>query len=259
MQSRMPRGWMGAVVGLFLVPITARAHVNLVATLDPAQETPPVTDADGAGGMATFEYDASTKMLSYTVAVHDLTGPAIFAHIHQAPPGVAGNPIFTLDPAATSGTVGPLDAAQETALFDGVLYINFHTALHAAGEIRGQITLAPGTCSCGAFRNHGQFVKCVRKAIKALDKSEKKEAGIKQLRKNSAKSSCGKKKGPRKAVACCLPRTPDDNIVTESLCIAVKDAACAGKGGTSKGAGSSCFPTNPCSPSGAFLDADTIF
>ena len=52
-------------------------------------------------------------------------------------------------------------------------------------------------------------------------------------------------------VGCSLPRTPENNIVTESLCIAAKDAACAGKGGMSKGAGSSCFPTNPCSPSGA--------
>ena len=259
MRSRMLRGWMGAAVGLLLAPITASAHVNLVATLDPAQETPPVTDAPGAGGMATFQFDDETKMLSYTVSIHDLTGPAIFAHIHQSPPGVPGDVIFPLDPAATSGTVGPLSSAQETALFDGLLYINFHTALHGAGEIRGQITLAPGTCSCGGFPNHGQFVKCVRKAIKGLDKSEKKEAGIKQLRKNSAKSSCGKTKGPKKAVACCLPRTPDGNIVTDSLCIAAKDAACAGKGGTSKGAGSSCFPTNPCSPSGAFLDADAIF
>ena len=259
MQGRMLRGWVGAV-GLLLVPIIASAHVSLVATLDTAQEVPAPTDAVGAGGMATFQFDATTKMLSYTVSIHDLSGPAIAAHIHLGAPGVAG-PIrlpFS-DPTATSGTVGPLSGELETALFDGMLYINFHTTLNMAGEIRGQITLVPGTCGCGAFPNHGQFVKCVRKAIKGLEKSEKQEQGIKDLRKTSAKSSCGKKHGPKKAVACCLPRTPDDNIVTESLCIAAKDAACAGKGGTSKGAGSSCFPTNPCSPSGAFLDADTLF
>ena len=259
MQSRMLRGWMGAVAGLLLVPITASAHVDMVATLDTAQEVPAPTDAAGAGGMATFQFDDETKMLSYTVSIHDLSGPAILAHIHLGAPGVAGPIRIPLDPSATSGTVGPLSDELKTALFAEQLYINFHTTLNLAGEIRGQIIFAPGTCGCGAFPTHGQFVKCVRKAIKGLDKSEKKEAGIKQLRKNSAKSSCGKKNGSKKAVACCLPRTPENNIVTESLCIAVKDAACAGKGGTSKGAGTSCFPSNPCSPSGAFLDTDTIF
>jgi hypothetical protein len=140
----------------------------LVATLDTAQEVPAPTDALGAGGMATFQFDDETKMLSYTVSVHDLSAePAIAAHIHLGAPGVAGPIRLPLDPTATSGTVGPLSDELKTALFAGQLYINFHTTLNMAGEIRGQITLAPGTCSCGAFPTHGQFVKCVRKAIKA--------------------------------------------------------------------------------------------
>jgi hypothetical protein len=178
-QNGMRRIWVGAVVGLFLIPIAASAHVNLVATLGPDQETPPVTDAPGAGGMATFEYDDETKMLSYTATIHDLTGPATLAHIHQGAPGVAGGFIFTLDPAATSGTAGPFSAAQEAALFSGLLYINYHSDAHSAGEVRGQITLVAGACACAGFPNHGQFVKCVRKAIKALDKSERQEDNIK--------------------------------------------------------------------------------
>jgi len=237
----------------------ALAHVDLQATLDVAQEVPaPVGTVAGAGGTATFTFDDMTKMLSYTVSIHDLTGTALAAHIHQGAPGVAGPIIIPLDPAATTGTVGPLTDAQVTALFARLLYINFHTAANLSGEIRGQITLVPGKCACGAFPNHGKFVKCVRAEIKKLEKAERQEAGVKALKKSSAKSSCGKKKAPKKSIACCLPRTPENNIVTDSLCLPVKESKCASAGGTSKGASSTCVP-NPCSPSGAFLDGDEIF
>ena len=255
-QKRM-LGWAGAAMGLFLIPAAASAHVNLTATLDVAQEVPaPVGANPNAGGTATFEYDDETKMLSFEVTTHDLTGTAVAAHIHQGAPGVPGPIVFPLDAAATSGTVGPLTDAQQTTLYSGDYYINYHTAANQSGEIRGQITLVPGACACAAG-THGQFVSCVRKAIKALDKSERAE--VKALKKLSAKSSCGKTKGPKKSVACCLPRNPENNIVTDALCLPVKEAKCAAKGGTSQGSTSSCFPSNPCSPSGAFLDGDTAF
>src|SRR5437879_1674913 len=79
-----------------------------------------------------------------------LAGTPIAAHIHQAPPGTAGPILIPLAPTATSGTVGPLTAAQITALFEGGLYINYHTPLNPSGEIRGQITLVPGSCSCAS-------------------------------------------------------------------------------------------------------------
>jgi CHRD domain len=256
-QNRMWGIWVGALMGLFLIPATAKAHVNLVATLDVAQETPdPVGANPSAGGMATFEYDDETKMLSFTVSVHDLTPPVTASHIHPGAPGQTGPPLFPFDPAATSVTVGPLSEANETALFSGLLYINYHTMQNPNGEIRGQITLVPGACACDAFPNHGQFVKCVKKAIKALEKSERAE--VKALKKAAAKSSCGKTKAPKKSIACCLPRDPENNIVTDALCLPVKEAQCAGKGGTSQGTGSTCVP-NPCSPSGAFLDGETLF
>ena len=250
---------MAVGLAMILAPSVARAQIMLQATLDAAQEVPAPTGVPaGAGGTATFTYDDESKMLSFTATVHDLSGPAIAAHIHQGAPGVAGGILFPLDPTATSGTVGPLNATQETALFSGQLYINYHTPQNPSGEIRGQIELVAGKCACSGFSNHGQFVKCVRKAIKGLTKAERKDSHVKALKKATAQSSCGKTKGPKKAVACCLPRNPEDNIVTDALCVAVKDAQCAGKGGTSRGSGSSCFPTNPCSPSGAFLDSVTF-
>ena len=77
------------------------------------------------------------------------------------------------------------------------------------------------------------------------------------------KASCGKTKGSKNAVACCLPQTPMANVVTGRLCAALSDKKC-GKiaGSINLGAGSSCFPSNPCtppaSPSGAFLDAPLL-
>ena len=162
---------------------------------------------------------------------------------------------------ATAGTIaGPgnrrLTAAEQTALFAGGMYFNIHTAANLPGEIRGQIRLTPGVCSCTDARSPGAFRSCVNRAIKGIEKQERQEESVKALRKQVAKSACGKKKAPKKTVACCLPFNPAQNIVTDRLCAAVKEPQCAKLGGASLGAGSACSP-NPCrvgSPSGAFLE-----
>lgn len=263
MQGRPLRGWMGAVAGLLLVPITASGHIEFQATLDTAQEVDPSPTGTnpGEGGTATFSLDEESGQLSFTVTLHDLTGDPIAAHLHRGAPGVAGPIVVSLDASKFRGETGSVLFGNDLVpdLLAGNLYVNYHTVANQLGEVRGQVLLVPGACACAAFPNHGQFVKCVKKAIKALDQSDRKDANIKRLKKAVAKSSCGKKKGPKKAIACCVPLNAEGNVVTESLCLPVKENACAGKGGTSKGAGSSCFPTNPCSPSGAFLDADTLF
>ena len=226
---------------------TVRAQVMLQATLDTAQEVPAPTGTNpGEGGTASFTFSDEDKMLMFTVSLHGLTATPIAAHIHQAPPGTAGPILIPLAPTATSGTVGPLTAAQITALFDGGLYINYHTPLNPSGEIRGQITLVPGSCSCASAASFGQVRSCVAHQIKQLTKAERKDAAIKALKKAVRKASCGKKKGPKKAIACCLPQHPEHNIVTGHLCAAVSATACTSAGDTNGGA--SCFPTNPCQP-----------
>ncbi len=127
-----------------------------------------------------------------------------------------------------------------------VLTVGFTLGLHADA--------LAGTCACGGFSSHGQFVECVRGEIKKLTKDQRKNALVKTLKKAAARSSCGKTRGPKKAIACCLPANRVDNIVTDTLCVAVAERKCAGAGGRSKGTGTSCFTSNPCSPSGAFLD-----
>lgn len=247
----------------------AVAHVELEATLDTAQEVPtPHGTLAGAGGTATFMFDEATLKLDYTTSVQSLTAAPVAGHVHKGAPGVQGGIEVGLPalPAAASGSVsGSVNLPQSDvdALYSSGLYINFHTPTNGGGEIRGQIRLkTPGACSCTDAASPAAFKKCIRGAIRKLDKTERKEKAVKDILKAAKRSSCGKRKGPRKAVACCLPQTPDDNIVTAKLCAQVPEKACAGitlggRTATSLGTGSSCFPTNPCrlaSPSGAFLD-----
>jgi len=254
-QTRLVRTVLVLVAALWLVR-GADAQVQLSATLSTAQEVPTPTGTNAnAGATATFTFNVASKTIDYEITVHDLTAPAVAAHIHQAPPGVPGPIIINLDQATLKGTTTALTDAQKVLLFDGGLYANVHTAQNPNGEIRGQITLAAPKCHCQGT-SRADFKKCVKSEIKKLDKAERKDEGIRALRRAVKKSSCGRTKGPKKSIACCLPQTPEANIVVGHVCAPVPEKACSKLGGVSGGA--SCFPNNPCrppaSPSGAFLD-----
>ncbi len=227
----------------------AGPKVTLEATLDATQEVPsPSGTLPGAGGTATFEYDEADKTIAYAVNVTNLTGSPILAHIHHAPPGEPGPVSITLDQNHLSEGSTPLPVPAELvgALFGGETYINVHTAQNSGGEIRGQIQLKAGVCTCDG--DVTAFRQCVRDAIKALAKSERNSGVIRAVRRDVKRSSCGRTNGARKAVACCV-RQPVGNIVTDTLCLPVRAGACAGLAGTSLGAGSSCFPSSPCTGS----------
>lgn len=122
-------------------------------------------------GVATITYDTSTKMFTWDFMYAGLTGPATMAHIHgPAAPGSNASPIFsvigttagvygtgtplTSDP--WGGSTGSVDfnavatfdsttvSALETELASGMMYLNLHTTMNPAGEIRGQIPALPG-------------------------------------------------------------------------------------------------------------------
>jgi hypothetical protein len=254
-------------LAVLAAPSAARAHLaELEAVLDTVQETPAPVGAAGASGTGKFVLQEDGTIEAEAVAFQGLTGVPILAHIHQGAPGVVGPVVvdFTARLPVGSSTAGtitgpgsrPLTAAEQTTLFAGGMYFNIHTVANTAGEIRGQIHLVPGVCSCNDATSRGAFRSCVKKAIRLLEKDERKEEAVKALRKQVAKSACGKKKAPRKTVACCLPFNPAQNIVTDRMCATVKESKCMKKlGGSSLGAGTTCSP-NRCrvgSPSGAFL------
>ncbi len=244
----------------------ARAHVvEGTITLTTAESVPAATGTTAAtGGTATIEVN-NDLAIEYEVTVHDLTGPALAAYIHEGAPGVAGGIVFTftkVDDTTFRGETEPLTAEQLTTILSGGYYVNVLTGTNGMGEVRGQITgleTIHGTCSC-RDSDRKTFLKCVRGEIKKLSKTEKRSDDVRTLKRTIAASSCGKTKGPKKEpLACCLPINEAANAVSGKLCAPVKaDAQCTKLGGTLAADNASCFPTNPCtppaSPSGAFID-----
>jgi hypothetical protein len=236
-----------ALLGGFIAP-AARAHVEMTATLDTAQEVPePAGTLAGAGGTATFVVLEENNTIQYDIQYQNLSGAPIAAHIHTGARCVAGGIAVGLTlPAgagasgAISGTTAQLSPAQLEAVLAGGAYVNFHTATNQGGEIRGQMGFAPGRCPCDR-----SVKKCVKGQVRQLEKAERKAQGIKDLLKRTKKSACGKTKGAKKAVGCCLPIAPEEGILTEPVCALVTAKACGKLGGTPTG-GTTCGPTNPC-------------
>ena len=124
------------------------------ATLNGSQEVPPPTSLT-ATGTGSLVLNPTNNTITCSVTFSNLTGPAIAAHIHLAPPGVAGPIIIPLTlgaggpygaattPATCSAGTPPLTADQVNALYQGNLYFNVHTSANPAGEGRGQIVAGP--------------------------------------------------------------------------------------------------------------------
>lgn len=133
--------------------------------LSPANEVPAATGTGTGGEILTgITYDTDSNLLSLPIGYgsfagfSNLTGPATAAHVHGPAPttGTAGpiHDFFTAAqhlpaPIATNGGViigsATLSAANETALLNGQLYVNIHTAANVNGEIRGQLIQSTGS------------------------------------------------------------------------------------------------------------------
>ncbi len=110
----------------------------LGSKINATQETPP--NASGATGIASLEYNQSSKILTYSINHTGLTSPETGSHIHSGEPGIPGPIEFGLILGVNkTGQVGPLSAQQESQLIAGNLYINIHSSNYPDGEIRGQI------------------------------------------------------------------------------------------------------------------------
>ncbi len=240
-----------------LLPVAGSAHVaDLEAVLDTAQEVPAPTTTT-ATGTATFELEENGTVIA-EVTFQGLTGAPTLAHIHQGAPGVQGGVVADFG-SALAGVTGPagtfsgegipaLTPTQQQTLFSGGMYFNIHTSDNGDGEIRGQIRLKPGSCPCDGAASPGAFKSCVRQRLRQVPREERKEDSVKALRRLIKNAACGKTKTPKKAVACCLPINPAQNIVTQSICATVKAARCAALGGRNAGAGVACAPS-PCGAS----------
>lgn len=124
---------------IFAVSPALAETIKMTATLDGAQQSPPVTTK--GKGTATLDFNTTSKKLSWTVKYSGLSGPATAGHIHgPAAMGANAGPVIPFkklkSPIKGSAT---LTDAQVADLEAGKYYVNVHTKANPDGEIRGQI------------------------------------------------------------------------------------------------------------------------
>ena len=129
---------------------------DLSGTLSGANEVPPT--ASMGTGTITGTYDQGTGMIDINITYSGLGTNGTASHIHDAPAGSNGGVIINLNlPAgSTSGNYGgmfALAAGDEANFLAGDTYVNIHSEMAGAGEIRGQIiaTLAPAIPTLGSW------------------------------------------------------------------------------------------------------------
>ena len=157
MQRKIARFIIGLALAL---PLAVNASTwTFSGALNSNQETHPLVLPNPyfGGGLLTASLNDVTGAFSIQVVSAGLTGPAVAAHVHQAPPLVAGPIIVDLGSpslfapgldlynvnatltapqilAATTLNGNPLGIGAASGL-----YANIHTAANPVGEIRGQL------------------------------------------------------------------------------------------------------------------------
>lgn len=119
-------------------------------------EVPNATGGTGGEILGGITFDDVSKILTVNVGwgsgqgFTDLTGTANAAHLHGPAPQNANGGVlqgFSInDNSADNGFISQsltLTAPQETALLDGLTYINIHTAANGGGEMRGNLVQVP--------------------------------------------------------------------------------------------------------------------
>jgi len=121
------------------------SNVNLGAQLAGANEVPGPGDPDGTG-TAAVTVDMANSQVCYTLAVQNITLPAMAAHIHRGAAGVAGPVVVPLDlvPDASGNATSCVKAdsalLNEIATNPAGFYVNVHTSDFPDGAERGQLS-----------------------------------------------------------------------------------------------------------------------
>ena len=143
-----PLGTLAALLVFFAASPPARAtQFTINVSLDGAQ----AGTASPGTGSATLVLDDVANTLDVSLTFSGLLAATTNAHIHCcAPPGMSAGVIIPFVPpfplGVTSGSMMntfAITAAQVLQVESGDSYINIHTDLFPAGEIRGQIQAVP--------------------------------------------------------------------------------------------------------------------
>ena len=101
----------------------------------------PGGDPDGVGS-ATFRVNPGQGRICYTLAVANID-PATAAHIHRAPPELAGPIVVHLEAPTDGSSEGCVDIdralAQEIVRTPEAFYVNVHNLPYPRGAVRGQL------------------------------------------------------------------------------------------------------------------------
>lgn len=124
------------------VPVSAQQSSIFIAVLNSGQEVPP--NSSKAFGVAFVTFNEDTREICFSISYTEslLTSAETAAHFHaSAPPGQNAPVIIPLALGSPkNGCVRPhLTDKLIEDLFAGLWYINVHTMVHPAGEIRGQL------------------------------------------------------------------------------------------------------------------------
>ncbi len=116
----------------------------LIAHMTGAQETPP--NASPGTGTTEITVNVGQSEICWSLTVQNLLAAVTAAHIHVAPVGVAGPIVVPLTPPTSGSSHGcgtvDNDLAKDILQHSEAYYVNVHTTLFPAGEIRGQLSKA---------------------------------------------------------------------------------------------------------------------
>jgi hypothetical protein len=150
-------GAAGTAGSVFLpIDITGQVITFPDVVLEGSNAVPPVNTTASGSGKFTLYRDSLTYEIT---AVRDTFGNMFTAsHFHNAPAGQAGPVVYpisgpvgdtVLSGSWTKNSIPPLTPALITELLAGRIYLNFHSAANALGEIRAQ--LIPDSLSSNEF------------------------------------------------------------------------------------------------------------
>ena len=128
-------------------------EITFKAALVGSHETPLVTSIVNptghgtASGHGTFTLNAAQTQLTFDISITGLSGPVTAAHFHSGLVGETGPVVFDILSTVvenygllTAKGTWTLSEADFTNLLAGHVYVDFHTAMHGNGEVRGQLT-----------------------------------------------------------------------------------------------------------------------